>query len=891
MSSWYSSWLPELPSISFVPASIQRRFISFVLKKSLGHLLKPGQLDVNQIESQIGSGFVQINDLQLDNQVRFMSLLVIPFALTPLKAINSALFGLPIELYEGSISCVTARIPWPNPLTSTVGLSLDSLHLTFHLLPFSTHAPSSTANLAESVASVADSFIHDELSPREEATLRESFHPDLASSMHSVGEHNVPGGLDPFISAPEEEEFRADTDPAGISIFATLIERLLARFEFDAVNTNITLVNPERSSFSICIPEIIYCTEQRPDESEPPLEADSSLGETRMVTISGLSVTARNLLPPVHVSPTPSAVASEASSTLTSAAFPRSTTAPEPKSGSASPASSSSSSSSLDDETHYAMSQSLAFLPPRVASPASSIASSMYQSAISHAPHFSEDEEASGPGTPSPDVQMQRPDIAVPLSSNQEPEEHIPTSEVILSFGSDPVVIRLTTPLPPRPGSRTNSSDAAEVVKLSLDAGVIGAALRAWHVKGVMDLLDMMSRSLQTNQSSSHSTPSSGTAPGLGLIAEIALRGVVIVMLPAARSGLQSHPMTDFFNRPLIPPKLPHSYLRIHLDNISTSLSSVQSGTSPDAVTCTFSLSEVSAFVFHSAQSVTNSDTVVAASPLLITDHYLYTQYPPSHRHPDSSDQHDHVPFPSFEVMDWTDAKHKSLGMKVSHWRTKVRPKHSKSTRRDGHIVAGSPTSDSTPTDAALPPAILVTVNRLASKNRSPSNAVEVVVEPLHVFVDLEAASNDSGLLAFLDELSDEQPMYSERASDDPPSEDSEDVTPPASPHSRSAPGANEQEKERRRLEKMVLRDLDLDLDYRPGISSKDPSRSIYKVHDTRILYLNFDSLIFPAQRLGKKQQTDYNYRDKILHASSSNSMSTTSRTIGPFRSACNRYP
>jgi autophagy-related protein 2 len=71
MSSWYSSWLPGLPSIDFaLPSSIQRRFISFVLKKSLGHLLKPGQLDVHQIDSQIGSGYVQVKDVELDNEVR-----------------------------------------------------------------------------------------------------------------------------------------------------------------------------------------------------------------------------------------------------------------------------------------------------------------------------------------------------------------------------------------------------------------------------------------------------------------------------------------------------------------------------------------------------------------------------------------------------------------------------------------------------------------------------------------------------------------------------------------------------------------------------------------------------------------------------------------------------
>lgn len=67
--SWLS-WLPTLPSIDLaLPSTIQRRFISFALKKSLGHFLKPGQLDVNQIESQLGSGYVQINDIQLDPQV------------------------------------------------------------------------------------------------------------------------------------------------------------------------------------------------------------------------------------------------------------------------------------------------------------------------------------------------------------------------------------------------------------------------------------------------------------------------------------------------------------------------------------------------------------------------------------------------------------------------------------------------------------------------------------------------------------------------------------------------------------------------------------------------------------------------------------------------------
>ncbi|KAJ7109447.1 hypothetical protein C8R44DRAFT_937041 [Mycena epipterygia] len=816
MSSWYSSWLPGLPSISFVPASIQRRFISFVLKKSLGHLLKPGQLDINQIDSQIGSGYVQVNDLQLDSQ-----------------AINSALVGLPIELYEGSIACVTARIPWPNPLTSTVGLSLDSLHLTFHVVPSKNNAPLTTPNLAESVASVADSFIHDELSPREEATLRESFHPDLASSMHSADEHNVPGGLDPFISAPEEEEFRADADPAGISIFATLIERLLARFEFDAVNTNITLVHRDHTSFSVCIPEIVYCTEERHDETGASREDQSALGQTRMITVSGLSVTANNLHPPVDISYTPSSVVSEASSSLTSAAFPppsHRTASPEPNSGSASPASSS---SSLDDETQYAMSQSLAFLPPRTASPASSVASSMYQSAISHAPHFSDDEAASGPSTPSPVIQTHAP---LPPPSNPEPQERISRPEVILSFGPEPLVVRMKTLVPQRlepPLSGKDSSVAAEVIRLSLEVGIIACAVRAWHVKGVMDLLDVVTKSLQASSNPTPPSTHALTSQGVGLSVEAGLRGVVILFLPATLPGAEPHPMTDFFSRPLIPPKSPQSYLRIHLENMSASMSSRSISSNTDAFT--FSLSEISAFVFHCSQP-TDQDTVFSASPLLITDHHLSAQYSPSHRHPDLAAQHDHESLPTFEVSDWTDAKHKSVGMKVSHWRTKLKSKYGKSIRRGSQIEVGSPTSDPVTTDtaqSAFPPAISLTVKRSVSKHSLPSNAVEVVIEPLHVFVDLDIATSNTGFLAFLDEIAGEQSIDSDPIFDHSPSEDSDDVTPPASPHYRKTYGAKEKERERRRLEKLVLQDLDLDLDYRPDVSGRNASPKTFKVRKT----------------------------------------------------------
>ncbi len=74
MSWWPSSWIPTLPAFDFsLPTSIQKRFISFALRQALGHLLKPGQLDIQQVDSQIGSGFVQVRDVELDNDVCIVS--------------------------------------------------------------------------------------------------------------------------------------------------------------------------------------------------------------------------------------------------------------------------------------------------------------------------------------------------------------------------------------------------------------------------------------------------------------------------------------------------------------------------------------------------------------------------------------------------------------------------------------------------------------------------------------------------------------------------------------------------------------------------------------------------------------------------------------------------
>ncbi|KAL1747537.1 hypothetical protein HDZ31DRAFT_31736 [Schizophyllum fasciatum] len=719
MTSWIASWLPEIPSLNFsLPtSSIQQRFISFVLKKSLGHFLKPGQLDVHQIESQIGSGYVHVNDLELDNE-----------------AINGLIGGLPVELQGGSLAKVSARVPWPNPLTSTLGLALDSLHLTFHFRPPS--APQEPPNLADSVVSVAESFIHEELNAREEALLRQSFHQDAPDL-----DQDLPGGFDPFLSAPEEEEANPDNDPAGVSIFASLIERLLARFEFDATNVQITLVSPEHTAFTVTIPEIRYRTEeQAPAEGAPS-------GQSRTLAVRGLSVSIRDLRPP----PAPSQIPDTQSGTPTSSLYRQRTPSPA------------SSSSSLDEDTQMMMSQSLAFLPPRSASPASSVASSMYQSAVS-----TTDQRTSSPEehrAPTPDVRRDLRPQPVTEAIKHDLAESLETSlsklrdDIILSFDSEPIRLTLTTPPP--------TEDGPQVLQSSLSVGMLSCAIRAWQIGALMECTTRWTSyrppAPPPIPTPTAITPAKSSASPLfqSFAAQFEMRGIVLLILPSS-----PEPLDAFYAKPLVPPPLPHGFLRLHLDLLKAS-----AAIDAKSVTSSLTLSDMSVFSFQPSISESSEQQV---RPVLIIDPNATTQYLSTHVHPQSGA----IPeLPSYEVPNWPT----TAGHRVSAWRTKNKNKQ----------VA----------DVIKVPAIMARASlQLGSSGKGTSNEnnVAVTFSPLSIFVDLDALHVDS-ITKFLEDISPSTSLAQTSPKGYDPESDGE--TPPATP--KAARALSERERERQRLEKM----------------------------------------------------------------------------------------
>ncbi|OCH92227.1 hypothetical protein OBBRIDRAFT_869049 [Obba rivulosa] len=964
MSWWSPSWLPALPSIDFsLPSGIQRRFISFALRRSLGHLLKPGQLEAQQVDSQIGSGYVQVRDLELDND-----------------AINALIAGLPVRLHDGSLSKVTARVPWPNPLTSTIGLSIESLHLIFHLAPtLSEAAPPSSHNLAESVASVAETFIHEELSPTEEATLRHSFHPDLAASSQSLGPE-VPGGLDPFVT--DDETFHGDADIPGVSIFATLVERLLARFEFEAVDTRITLVHPGHASFTLKIPEIRYGYPNEPDSSSPGTTRAASGDAARAVSISGVTLTTLSLRPPSPQAMTPTQASPVRSHQSISPEASHIVNCVSP-SVSESPASPRSDSSEFDEDTQMLMSQSIAVLPPRPVSPTSA-ASSMYQSAISSpiasfardpSHHFQSEPEqrssrppsppsstgmnspsSAGPQSHSPIIGMNSPSSADPQSPPSSVRMTSPTSagspssqrllpiltdneeETIFSIASEPITIHFTPPitapgidsdLSPSSDPNVSSQGRSETepghsqtrpFTLSISLGVPACALQARHIRSIIDIAQSWgSHSPQSTDSSEtqESRPSSTSQSVLQ--ADLQVRGAVLILLPdaehvpGARNGL-----ADFFSRPLLPPRLPHGFVRIFLEGLSVSLSkqsvavsTFSRTTTPRAPNVTLGIStstsltttlhDMSVIAFLATRDFSENEpsTTYTASPILITDPYLSSQYPLTRidNAVFCTDQDQHQ-LSHFDIIDWTSPSRRNETGKLSHWRTKPqrhiptispsqpsallaqdrgatisvhgspRPRTSELPRTipsaPARTLFGSPRSPGSPSplrpgtsprevsslddtlgrssSAMIVEASWTSPSGKTGHDQSGEVTLDVSFGPLHLYADLglllrkDVPSVPSEATVFLEEITGKsedtlhpQPAVdqgdSDNGDDDLGHPDSRPATPRAHREYHTTERERDSERERRRLERLILEDLDLTYDYRDGDTEKPRRR------------------------------------------------------------------
>lgn len=797
-----------------------------------------------------------------------------------LKAVDQLLVGLPISLYDGFISGVTARIPFPNPLSSNVGFHVQSLNLTFQIVPEQPVSPASSffdgsSNLADSVVSVAGTFIHDELTPREGAALRQTLRPSADSSLLVDESENLPGGFNPCGYNAEEahKEPRGDDDPAGVSVFATLIERLLAKFEFSAVDTKVTIVYPGRASITLSVSEITYHTDQSPrSETNSGLQSasggNSPCGQIRTISISGLKVKSRNL----------SVIASSppVTSTLSPVSFTSSRkSSPLHYNPSIDQLSRNSSSSSLDEDTQFMMSQSIAMLPPSSLH-VSSASSSMYQSTVStaHAQPVEVDITTTPSSTPQitdyiENVGQARPhpQISIPCQDAVE--------DVLLSFGSKPIIFSLQTPcrrtqpceqIPQADGDRLANPEGLdkpeqETLKFSVVAGTLACAFRSDHLRVLLDIMDACVPKLSAPSSASRKGASSELPRAtLHLEANVAIRGIVIIALPEPATG-KVLSLDAFYERPHVPPRLPCTYLRLFLDalSISSRLSTPSTDLSVSGVLQTPSMpvnqsisaklvvSDMSLFTFHAVSSVDDSQV---AAPIMITDPHLPTLHVARHYRPSlASERPKDIRLPEFEVVDWTKAKLKSGSAKLSTWRLRNRAVSGKADKSytpsqrlcdlpdSPNPFIPSPLSE-VEDKLPLPPAIEAS-GRLALPFPSNDNpqTVDVKMAPFHFFFDLGMTFKDDLLIHFIEDIASAAIFTPRKATDIAEtqslrqqslgklSEDDMDAERDIQIQQTSL-HAKEREEARKRLEALVLEDFNLGTNYqRIGTSRSKLSR------------------------------------------------------------------
>jgi autophagy-related protein 2 len=734
--------------------------------------------------------------------------------------------GLPLRLQSGSIGSVIVRIPWPNLLTSKLGLSLKSVHVALELVESSESAPS--ADLAESLASLSESFVHDELGQEEEE--------DLLRSMHSgsVDEGHLPGGFqDPATAGPSVGHMQSDE--AGM--FSALVERLVARFSLDASDIRITIAKPDITRFTFHVADIRYGQDAKAESSE---DRDSIVdGQqprepsfTQSLSIYGfqLSMASLRLISSsseTQSSSNPSRIAGPSSATTAARHEHPSPSPPGSTSG-----------SEFDDEAAAHMSQSLFF--PRRGSPPEDMERSVYESAVLD------------PLVPSPVEDLTQEVVPAVNMPPDDPAElsHPESGHVILSL---PEPIQATISLHYR---RDGSSDESvqgpysrRLLSISISLGIIPLALKSAHIRDLLEVTSFASAQSTTAPQSRREASSvpSVLKPRVEFNGHV--RGVAIILLPedVLDDTDSIHPVSDFFLHPQHVPAIQPVFTRLFVDGIDLSF------TQHTQAAKFGSLSKVARHEVVTAISVEVVDASLLCfyetgspssyvQPIFITDTNLSQQYSPYHHHPPlpgSGGDIESRKLPSFDVIDWADPARRTSSAKLSTWRVRPSPP---SHQRSGFGLSNVGLSTSPPTNVGLDMHMMHRIHgglsptqraisasmhastSFAASMISESTSITMSILPVHVFIDLgvvedsTAAGQDSRLLAFIDGCLGDIPSITQ-----PP----DDFTAP--------PLAESQQ-----LRKRALNDLDLKYDYdQPPVRDAD---NLKVTIDFRSCCLNSDT-------------------------------------------------
>ncbi|PWN20710.1 hypothetical protein BCV69DRAFT_312661 [Microstroma glucosiphilum] len=223
-SGFFSGW-DTLSAYTSLSTGLQKRLASFLLKRAIGHLVKDGQLDLNQIEAGVTAGRLEIRDIELDA-----------------KAVNALLGPVPLLATSISLANISIQIPWSNLRGGDLVVLVQRPSAHFVVAPpHSAGAKPAQEPLDVSLADTVEDLLEEDAEGRE---LQES----LQGSLHeSIG---VPGG------APTADDASSTAvEPEAGSIVASMVEGLLSRLKVEISDAHFVISEkvflPEPTHFDL----------------------------------------------------------------------------------------------------------------------------------------------------------------------------------------------------------------------------------------------------------------------------------------------------------------------------------------------------------------------------------------------------------------------------------------------------------------------------------------------------------------------------------------------------------------------------------------------------------------------------------------------------------------
>nr|ODN96840.1 hypothetical protein L204_03549 [Cryptococcus depauperatus CBS 7855] len=717
----FSFSLPSLPSIS-LPDNIQRRFLSYVLKRTLGRFVAHQALDAERIQAQISEGRVELESLEADCLASALS--DMRPILIATQEINQYLPpSLPLILTSGTLYKLTARLPFPNLWSGPLDASLETLVLNFSLSkssPLSQGKATSRLrgryDLTESVNSAADDFLHQELNPLEEEELEGSIRQSLTlSSQANPFFSKIPGEFptSSSLGSTSPSQFPLD-NVESTTVLAGMVERILARLELKVGNAKIRIKVEDEGIVELRVGSIVYANESELEDS------GNQTVLSRAIRINSIELAVLPLQP------------------IPAPCFRKYRTS----SYSSSKSADSSASSSSGQYNDMKMSRAIADLRQSVAEiekeDESLYESTMFHSAISHPAVDNPFEESAG------EAEEESSRSATPTPKGKVTS---PQGLPVLSFGQENIVIqmRTTRPLPHSTNQLSSLGPILPNVEIKATMGTLAIVLLPNHLKLFATVMTSLSATKQEHQPVEN--PSKQTVrTQLQLQTTTHLKSfhfITVYDLSCTQSSEVHYHLETFFSRPTS--SMPFGHLRIKAEDLratyvvqtnsnkprltsrptATALdhgvqcqSSSQTGYSSQCPFLTLKISDAS--ITEHLISHNEGKTL----PVVIFDQGLTKQYDSY----SSTNKASHS-FPQFEANDWRTPRRSSSGEKS--WKVKLR---------------GKGILKSNPSGGAHEEEVISVIQKAIGNNA----ATIFTLQPIHFFLDLSFIER---LLPFLSTL------------------------------------------------------------------------------------------------------------------------------------------